>query len=618
MTWPAHRLLLLAIFGLGLSLRLSHYWAIADTPFPDLPLLLNQTDLFANVEWARTILGGDWLGRSTYHPYFSWMRERGTAEAWYRWWGSQTILQQAPLYPYWVAGWFALLGESLKSVLLIQLVLGALDCIVIYGLARRLFDVRVGLLAAAMTALYGPFIFQQGTLLRDWLPPILEPLALLAIVRARDTDSFRDWLLAGCAIGLALLAKETLLLFLPLLALWLVIQYGYGWRKTCYAVAGLVLGATVVLSPVFIRNGIVGAPLFSLSNRAAEGFIEGNAPDAEPLGFKVPDSLAGILERANGQLANVVYETLLLYKGDWLAYVKLLAFKLRAIADPFEIPNNLDYVYAREISPVLSLTIGYGLIFPIGVAGILLSLKCMRTHGLLVLYGVSIIVGLLSAIVLGRYRLALVPVLIIYGAVTLVHLFDAVRQRKWNTAAIGVVMITALAIIQSVILPIPKLRTDLGTAHHYLEYFHSSKLYGERKEFERAAAELVRMRQRAAAVPDTPENQEPKVVTISAALEREGYVRMLAAIDLFEHGKREQGLQMAEVAKNAYFDFYRTLFGYVKKPVDAQLEADLGNTPLFFARLQVIRAQNRSEGDAIRTLTEWLERQPERAERRGS
>src|SRR5262249_39246530 len=296
---------------------------IEDTAFPDLPLLLNQTDLFSNVEWPRTILGGDWLGRSTYHPYFNWMRERGTAEAWYRWWGGQMILQQAPLYPYWVAGWSAILGESLRWVRLVQLVLGALDSLVICWLARRLCDVRVGLLAAAMTALYGPFIFHQGALLRDWLPPILEPLALLAIVRARDTDRLRDWLLAGGALGVALLAKETLLLFLPLLALWLFVQYGYAWRNACLAGAALILGLTVMLSPVFIRNAMVGAPLLALSNRAAEGFIEGNAPDSQSVGFNVPDSLPGILERANGHFTAVVYETLRLYKGDWIAYGKL-------------------------------------------------------------------------------------------------------------------------------------------------------------------------------------------------------------------------------------------------------------------------------------------------------
>jgi len=180
---------------------------------------------------------------------------------------------------------------------------------------------------------------------------------------------------------------------------------------------------------------------------------------------------------------------------------------------------------------------------------------------------------------------------------------------SWYYLIAGLALIASLLILETTVLRVPQLRTNLGTAHHYLEYFHSSKLYGERKQFDRAAAELVRMRQRALAVPDTPENREARAVTIAVALEREGYVRTLAAIDLFERGKREQGLQMAEGAKYAYIEFYRTLFGHVKRPVDPQLESNLGSTPLFFARLQVVRGASQTEGEAIRRLSEWLERQ---------
>lgn len=612
MTWPKHRLVLLGIFLLGLSLRLAHFWAISQTVFPELPLVLDQTDLFANVEWARTIIAGDWLGRATYHPHFTWMRERGTIEAWYRWWGSQTVLQQTPLYPYWLAGWLALLDESLTGVLLIQLVVGALDSLVVFCLARRLFDVPVGLVAGMMTALYGPFIFHQGTLLRDWLPPILEPLALLAILQARESDRMRDWLLAGAAIGTALLAKENLFLFLPLLLLWLVVQYRRARPQMVRAGAALVLGMIVILTPVFIRNATVGAPWFSLSNRAAEGFIEGNAPDSRPVGFYVPKSLPGILERADGHFTAVVYETFHLYEGNWRAYAKLLVLKLRALADPFEIPNNLDYRYGTEISPVLRLTLTYGLIFPIGVAGIILSLRTPSRHGLLLLYGLSILAGQLVTIVLARYRLALVPVLIIYGAFALVRIVDAVRRREWTTALASTALITASAVLSHLVSPIPGLRTDLATAHHFLEYFHSAKLYGSKKEYERAAVELARMRRRAAAVPDTPENQEPKVQTISVALAREGHLRVLLANQLFDRAQRETARQMAELAKNAYMEQLHVESQYFGFSVDSQLIMNMSNTLLFFERLLAIRSasDDKSDEEAIRTLIRWLEGHP--------
>src|SRR6185295_2563759 len=407
MVLPTHRILLLVILAVGLSLRLGHFWAISQTSYPRLPLVFGDTDMNATLQWAKTILAGDWLGRNTYHPYFFWMRDLAPLDTWYRWWGGQSIFQQAPLYAYWVATWLALLGKSLSGTLFVQLVLGALDSLVIFLLARRLFDVRVGLLAAAMTAFYGPFIFQQGTLLRDWLPPLLEPLALLLIVRARETERARDWLAAGAALGVALLAKESLLLFLPPLFLWLVWQYRRAGPQGMRACAALAVGVIVIMSPLFVRNMVVGAPVLSISNRAPEGFIEGNAPDATPLGLVIPKSLPEILDRSNGRIVTVVHETLRLYHGDGILYSRQLLTKLRALIDAFEIPNNMAFGYAREISPVLRATLTYGLVFPLGLAGLFLSLAKRRPSGILLLYGAATAAGLLLTIVLARYRLVL-------------------------------------------------------------------------------------------------------------------------------------------------------------------------------------------------------------------
>ena len=99
----ATRLLLLAILILALAFRLVHLLAIAGTAFPKFPLVFDQSDLNTFLEWAQTILAGDWLGRNTYHPAFAWMRTIAPQETWYRWWGGQAVFQQAPFYAYWVA-----------------------------------------------------------------------------------------------------------------------------------------------------------------------------------------------------------------------------------------------------------------------------------------------------------------------------------------------------------------------------------------------------------------------------------------------------------------------------------------------------------------------------------
>jgi 4-amino-4-deoxy-L-arabinose transferase-like glycosyltransferase len=539
------RLALFAILGAGLLVRLLHFAAIRGTAFPRIPLAFTSSDMYAVWRWAESILAGDFLGRSTPHPYFGWMQAIAPLETWYRWWGGKEIFQQAPLYTYWVAALLGVSGHSLSVVLLAQLLVGSLQPLVMFALGRRLFDARVGLGAAALTALYGPVIFYQGALLRDWLPLLLEPLALLLLLRAHTQARGRDWVWAGAALGVALLAKETVLLFLPLVLLWLCWEQGGSWRKGTAAAAWLLAGLLMAVSPLLARNAVVGAPLFALSNRAAEGFIIGNAADGFPIGFDLPLSMKRILSRTDGRLVAVVRETLDTYDGDWRRLVDLQLLKLRGLVDPVEVPDNLAYSYGLEISPVLRLMLRYGAIFPLGVAGFLLVLNGWREHLLLCLYGLSTVGGLMFSIVHARYRLALVPVLIVYGAAGAVRWIESVWMRRVGTASAYGGLIVALIILQQWVSPVQAVREMPGFVVRPQEHVLSAEIYASDSRFDRAAMEIERLRTK---TPDRPEFADLSALTSRL----EGGYRADWARQLLEQGRREEARRQTEKAEILY------------------------------------------------------------------
>jgi hypothetical protein len=558
--------------------------------------------MFATLEWASTILDGDWLGRATFHPYFVWMQNLAPLETWYQWWGGQAIFHQAPLYPYWVAALLACLGDSMRKILLVQLVVGALDSLVIYALASRLFNPKVGLLAAAMTACYGPYIFQQGTLLRDWLPPLLEPLALLLILRAGDSGRTRNWVLAGATIGVALLAKENLLIFLPL-ALWLTREYRCTFREAARVTVAIVLGLTITLSPLIVRNALTGAPLLSISNRVAEGFIEGNAPGTNPIGFNTPASLPEILDRANGRLMVVGYETLRLYQVDWLAYPELLIKKLRGLADPIEIPNNLNFAYGLEISSILNYTLTYGVVFPLGLAGLVLSYKNPPRSRLLLFYGLLTLLSLLLGIVLGRYRLVLVPVLIIYGAAALAMLANAISQSKLPTAIAGSALIAGCAVLQHVILPLPTVRTDPGIMVYWPEYLFSASLYGSQKQYEQAVMEVMRLHAKSTdggSLPSMPASM------VSMTFRIEGENRLGWANQLAERHKLEAAREQVQLARAAFVEHFRLEQGIDIREAELPALQSESQESSFFSMLLASGTQSAETEHAIRQLRTWL------------
>jgi hypothetical protein len=534
--------LLAAILALGLLVRLLHFWAITGTAFPKIGFVFTQSDMYANWHWAQTILAGDWLGRETYHPYFEWMKRIAPLETWYRWWGGKAIFQQAPLYPYLLAGLWALCRGSVTGVLLVQLLIGAVQPLVMYRLASRLFDPRVGLVAAGLTALYGPFIFHQGVLLRDWLPPLLEPLALLALLRAKETGRGTAWLWAGAALGLALLAKETIFLFLPLVLLWIGLEHGCARRRMAVACAFLGVGFLLAFSPVLARNVLVGARPLPVSNRMAEGLIIGNAADGDPVGlFHAPASMKGILERSEGRLGAVIVETLKTYHGDYGRFLRTQFLKLRGVVNPYEVPNNVSFYYGLEISPVLRFLLRYWAIFPVGVAGLLLSLPGESKVRLLHFYLGTAMLGLWLQPIRARYRLVAVSALLLFGAAFLVWLWRAVRQRQTARLIGATTLCLAVGLIQIRLLALAAPRYYV----HGTEYIYTAESYAREGRFDRAVAAMARLREN--------EQQTPGLRwwSVPASLP-EGDYRVLWARQLLKEGRREAARQQVEGAESAY------------------------------------------------------------------
>jgi hypothetical protein len=533
------RFILLGVMGLGLGIRLLYFWDIAGTALPRIQTVV-QSDIRTYWEWAQQIRSGDLLG--AYHAYNSYLQQIAPLDTWYRWWGGKEIFRTAPLFPYWVAGLLALSKGSVSFVFLVQLLVGALQPLILFALARRLFDARVGLVAAALTAGYGPFIFYQGVLLRDWLPPLLEPLALLTLVRARDSRRGRDWILAGLALGVALLAKETVLLILPLMGLWLFWETWPDRRGAIRAGAYIVLGLWLALAPLLVRNALVGAPLFALSNRAAQSFIEANAADGAPVGWMpVPETMRQILERSDGKLVPMIRETLRTYQGDYGAFFRRLLLKLRALADPNEVPGEeVSFAYGLGISPGLRFTLRYGFIFPLGIGGLLLALPTWRRQRLLHFYFLAVGGGQMFGTVLERFRLTLVPVLLLYAAVWLVRLFDVFREKRFVGLSGGVCLILGVAAIQHFWIP---LRGSEGYGPG-AGYFPAARVYAAEGRFDRAVAEMVRLRGMAGADPQT-------AGMVSDALLLEGKYRALWADHLLGQGKRDEARQQVERAEAA-------------------------------------------------------------------
>lgn len=118
-----------------------------------------------------------------------------------------------PLYYWLVKLWSALFDYSPEGIRSFSLIFGVLTVVSVYWIAKKMFDMRAGLLAAAVTAI-SPFAIEYSQEARMYsLFGFLFVWSVWFFVKALEDDKRKDWILWGVFSGLAFLTHYLALFF---------------------------------------------------------------------------------------------------------------------------------------------------------------------------------------------------------------------------------------------------------------------------------------------------------------------------------------------------------------------------------------------------------------------
>jgi 4-amino-4-deoxy-L-arabinose transferase-like glycosyltransferase len=109
-----------------------------------------------------------------------------------------------------IAASTALFGDGLLGVKALGMLCYPLAAGACWAVARRLYDARIAFWAAIAVLTLPMFSWLGLFVSTDALLTLFWTLALLAYLRALDSDAWRDWLLLGAVCGLGLLSKYTM------------------------------------------------------------------------------------------------------------------------------------------------------------------------------------------------------------------------------------------------------------------------------------------------------------------------------------------------------------------------------------------------------------------------
>ena len=420
------------LFLLALVVRLVYLAHSQDNPFFSAPVV----DAYSYVAQARQLAEVSWLGDK---PFW-----------------------QPPLYPYFLALVYAFSGDLFWTPRLIQFLLGAASCALVFGIGRQVFSIRVGLLAGGMACLYGPSIYFEGELLPTALAVFLNLLLLFVLLQ--PGGGWGRSLVAGLVQGLAIVAVPNAAVLAPCACLWY-------WKSAERATQSklvwclLFVAATCsVVGVVTARNWAVSGEFIPLSWNGGVNFYLGNHPDYDRLvGIRPGPEWEALMEQpvAAGQVG-YAERSAYFYRqtGDWIAgapgdFVRLLGYKAFLLARGEEIKRNQDVYFARTYSWLMSVLLWkihhfafpFGLLGPLAAVGLVLAWRHRLQAGLLLLCTGAYSASLLLFFITGRYRLPLVPLLLLFAGYALIWLVQQGQDRQWRPLGIGVAFVVLLGIV---------------------------------------------------------------------------------------------------------------------------------------------------------------------------
>ncbi len=439
--------LLAAVLVLGAALRVIYYREIRSAPEFGFPAV----DAGYHDAWARAAVSGDWNPTKQNDvsaiPGNAYLRPPG-----YTW------------FLIWV---YRIFGPKYAAVRIAQMGLGLLNIVLAFALGRRLFDMATGLIWALMMAVYWAFIYFEGELLEPTVLITLSLALMLALEGWRRDRLPRQAISVGVWLGLFAVTRPNILLFAPVVLLWLGWNERWAPVRAVRASAFFILGMAVIILPVTLRNIIVAGDLVLISSNAginlyignneqADGLFIGHVPGSDEFGTSdVYPEIVQRMERKEGRRLKYSEVSRYFSRQAWdyirahpRATFRLLVRKALLFWGPLETGHNKSIYYDRAFSRLLSrLPLDFAVALALALLG---AATCFWRHAacaglprsgnssamlvLILLFILVYFASFLPFFVTGQYRVPVIPFLMLFAAWAVRGWFGLLAGRRGRAA----------------------------------------------------------------------------------------------------------------------------------------------------------------------------------------
>ena len=353
------------------------------------------------------------------------------------------------LYTLYLTAIYTLFGHQPVIARILQaIVVGALQTYLTYLIAEKIFAQKIGLIAAAISAVYMYFIYYGGALMTEpfYITAILWSLFLA--MRMAEIDDFQQTIKFGVGLGIALgitvVLRQVFLLFIPFLFIWIWIARFRRRLHLSLISTGLSIGLIVLcVLPISLYNQSRFGRFVLLNTNSGYAFFFGNHPyyGTHFIPILHTDVYLSFIPKELRSLDEAALDQALLQRGlqfvfdDPRRYVLLSISRIPAY---FMFWPSSDSSLISNIARVSSFGVTlpfmlYGLVACLGKKHVqtgnhLLNLFASPT-GLLIVFAVIYASVHILTWALIRYRLPIDAVLIPFAAFAISNVFEQAKKK---------------------------------------------------------------------------------------------------------------------------------------------------------------------------------------------
>jgi len=327
-----------------------------------------------------------------------------------------------PGYAIFLAAIYKVAGPSPLAARVVNALLSALTCVLLFRLGARVFSRREGWLAASLLAIYPGHAYMVWHVMPETIYTLLLLVAVMLALKVAESPTIRGGLLVGVTLGCFHIMKSNLYPFPVLLMAWLL----FTTRRVGTFVA-LVAGFALLASVTPLANSLspsrhadampanAGNTFWTANNPMADGyfihaeFFPPGQAFIEQHGFKERLEKADVFEQSR------IYRTLGLlwireHPGDFIVLC------LKKLNNAFGMPMRSTVFTRHPVAARLAHVLTYGWIAALAVAGMVVARRRWREHLLLYLAVASYVLMVLIFYGTSRFTLIVMPVLMLFAA----------------------------------------------------------------------------------------------------------------------------------------------------------------------------------------------------------